>query len=76
MSVIRIDNTTTNIGDTMKIGDLIKHKGNGNRYLIVSESLLDWILVPIRGNPKDRLFASKVSLTKTTKGFEVITESR
>ena len=26
---------------TMKVGDLIKHKRNGNRYLIVSESLLD-----------------------------------
>ena len=74
MNVIRIDNTTTNIGDTMKIGDLIKHKRNGNRYLIVSESLLDWVLVPLK--PKDRLFASKVSLTKTTKGFEVISESR
>ena len=59
----------------MKIGDLIKHKRNGNRYLIVSESLLDWVLVPL--NPKDRLFAnSKVSLTKTTKGFEVVSESR
>ena len=59
----------------MKIGDLIKHKRNGNRYLIVSESLLDWVLVPL--SPKDRLFANnKVSLTKTTKGFEVISESR
>lgn len=58
----------------MKIGDLVKHTGIGNRYLIVSESLLDWVLVPL--NPKDRLFASKVSIRKTIKGFEVISESR
>jgi len=61
----------------MEVGDLIKRKRNGNRYLIVSESLLDWVLVPL--NPKDRLFAifdSKVSIRKTMKGFEVISESR
>lgn len=61
----------------MKVGDLIKHKRNGNRYLIVSESLLDWNIVPL--DPKDRLLAlfdSKISVRKTMKGFEVISESR
>ena len=61
----------------MKVGDLIKRKRNGNRYLIVSESLLDWVIVPL--NPKDQLlvtFGSKVSIRKTFKGFEVISESR
>ena len=71
MNVIRIDNTTTNIGDTMKVGDVVRHNRNNHRYLVVGDSPLNWTLVPLGTK-----VASKGRLAKTTKGFEVISESR
>ena len=54
-----------------KIGDVVRHNRNNHRYLVVGESSSNWTLASLGTK-----VTSKVRLAKTTKGFEVISESR